>query len=296
MAHVPAAARGLGLDAELHAAIAAARAAAALIRAAAADLPHIVVREKKPNDFVSEVDIACEKAIAATLLAEFPTDVLRGEEGTQAKVSLAPGGTPAREWIVDPLDGTANFLRGYPAYAVSIALKRHGQIVLGVVLDVPRDELFCALRGAGAWSCRGAALQPLAVSGCTALASAIVAASCPPQATPRPALAVAVQAELLARCAAVRRSGSAALDLAWTAAGRTDAHCDFGLAPWDLAAGGLLVVEAGGRLTRWGGAMAAAHDENALEAAVEGGQSLGANPVLHAALSAILDCHMALSE
>ena len=222
----------------LEVAVRAARAAGTLIRAAAADLASLQIRQKQPNDFVTQVDVASERAIVDILLGAFADHAVRGEESQQ------PHGNPDADhvWIVDPLDGTTNFIHGYPVVAVSIALAVRGRIEHGVVLDVHSGDLFHASLGGGAW-CNTRRLQVGARRG---LQQALVATSCPYQPGPRFARSMQMLGEVMQRCAAIRRSGSAALDLAWLAAGHSDAFFDLGLNAWDVAAGSLLVTEAGG--------------------------------------------------
>jgi len=226
-------------------AVRAALAAGGVIRAAARDPGSLQIREKNPNDFVTQVDVASEQAIVQTVLAAYPQHALRSEE------SALPLGNPASDhvWIVDPLDGTTNFIHGYPHVGVSIALAVRGQIVLGVVLDVVSGELFHASRGHGAF-CGARRLQ---VSGCNALHSALLATSCPARAAPDGAKALALLCDVMGKVAAIRRSGSAALDLARIAAGQCDGGFDQGLNAWDVAAGSLLVSEAGGRVGNFRG-------------------------------------------
>ncbi|MEO8858125.1 MAG: inositol monophosphatase family protein [Burkholderiaceae bacterium] len=219
-------------------AIEAAREAAALIRTAAADPASLQVREKHANDFVTQVDVACERLIVGRLLRAFPDHAVRGEESPRAH------GNPAADhvWIVDPLDGTSNFIHGYPNYAVSIALSVRGRVEHGVVLDVPHDELFHASLGIGAFL--GA--RRLQVAGREGLARGLVATSCPYRPGPAFEAGMRMLADVMQHSSGIRRSGSAALDLAAVAAGRCDAAFDLGLNAWDVAAGGLLVTEAGG--------------------------------------------------
>ncbi|MEX2194509.1 MAG: inositol monophosphatase family protein [Thermoleophilaceae bacterium] len=195
------------------------------------------------TDPVSDADREAEALIARSLLDARPDDGLLAEEGASADAAGEPGA--GRRWIVDPLDGTVNFLYGHAAWAVSIALEDADGLAAGVVHDPARSETFSALRGGG---CRlnGA---PVRVSGCAALETALVATGFGYEAQRR-----AVQAEalvrILPRVRDIRRAGSAALDLAWVAAGRLDGYWERGLKPWDWAAGRLLVEEAGGA-TRW---------------------------------------------
>ncbi len=254
----------------LDVALSAAHNAAAIIRAAAADPGSLQIRAKQPNDFVTQVDLASEQAIVRTLLAAHPGHAVRSEESPHAH------GTPGAEhvWIVDPLDGTTNFIHGYPAYAVSIALALRGRVELGVVLDVCRGDVFHAWLGGGAF-CNG---QRLAVSARTALQEAVVASSCPPRAAPSFDIAMQMLGAVMQRVGAIRRSGSAALDLAWVAAGHCDAQFDIGLNAWDVAAGGLLVSEAGGQVS----------DFRGQADFLESRECLAGNPALCAALGAIL--------
>jgi fructose-1,6-bisphosphatase/inositol monophosphatase family enzyme len=152
-------------------ALRAAQAAAAVIRRAAADPASVQVRAKHPNDFVTQVDVAAERVVVDTLLAACPDHAVRGEE------SAEPHGNPAADhvWIVDPIDGTHNFIHGYPAYAVSLALAVRGTVALGVVWDAARDEVFHAVRGQGAWC----GTQRLAVGTRGALIDALVTTNSP---------------------------------------------------------------------------------------------------------------------
>ncbi len=217
-----------------------------IIRAAAGNPSSVPVREKRPNDFVTEVDLASEQAIVQTLLGAFPQHAVRTEE------SAKPHGHAASDhvWIVDPLDGTTNFIHGYPHVGVSIALAVRGRIEHAVVLDVMAGEWYHASRGQGAF--RGA--SRLHVSRRGELASALLATSCPARAAPDGARALEMLCDVMARVAAVRRSGSAALDLARVAAGQCDGGFDQGLRAWDVAAGSLLVQEAGGSVGSFAGA------------------------------------------
>jgi len=217
----------------------AALAAGAIIRDARST-GALEVREKKPNDFVTQVDLASEKVVLETLLAAYPQHAVRSEESAQPHGNA----TSDHVWIVDPLDGTTNFIRGYPQVAVSIALAIRGQIAHGVVLDVWSGELFHASRGRGAW-CGARRLQ---VSDCSTLESAVLATNCLAQVTHDPARSIALLSQVLARVTTIRRSGSAALDLARIAAGQCDGGFDQCLSAWDVAAGSLLITEAGGRV------------------------------------------------
>ncbi len=251
-------------------AVRAARRAGALVRAAAADPSSLKIRSKRPNDFVTQVDVASERAIVDTLLAAFPDHAVRGEESQQ------PHGNADADhvWIVDPLDGTNNFIHGYPAYSVSIALAVGGRIEQAVVLDVNHGDVFHASLGGGAFR----NTQRIAVSTRGTLPEALVGTSCPYQ--PGPGLARCMQmfAEVMGQVAGIRRSGSAALDLAFVAAGGCDGFFDLGLKAWDVAAGSLLVSEAGGRVGNFSGGADF----------LETQECMAGNPVLFAALGAVL--------
>ena len=251
-------------------AVAAARAAGALIRAAT-ELPgSLQVALKQPNDFVTQVDVASEQAIVRALLDAFPEHSVRAEESQHRH------GSPDADyvWIVDPLDGTNNFVHGYPVYSVSIALAVRGRIEHGVVLDVNRGELFHASLGQGAY-CNG---QRLVVGTRSALAQSLVASNGPYRPGPDFDRSMQMLTDVMQRTAALRRAGSAALDLAYVAAGRCDGFFDLGLKAWDVAAGALLVTEAGGRVGNFLG------EPDCLETR----ECVAANPNLFAALAAVL--------
>jgi myo-inositol-1(or 4)-monophosphatase len=184
---------------------------------------------------VSDADRLAEEAIAELIRRERPDDGLIGEEGAAA------GGSSGRRWVVDPLDGTTNYLYGFPVWAVSVALEDAGGALAGVVLDPARDELFAAARGEGA-TLNG---RLMAVREGTPLEHSLIATGFAYEA-PRRAEQARVLEHVLPRVRDVRRSGAAALDLAWVAAGRLDGYYERGLKPWDWAAGRLLIVEAGG--------------------------------------------------
>ena len=192
---------------------------------------------KGAGDFVSRADIAAERIIKEELMEARPTYGWLAEEGGEE-----PGKDPTRRWIVDPLDGTTNFLHGLPHWAVSIALEHKGRIVSAVVYDPSKDEMFFAEKGQGAWMNEGR----LRVSGRTRMIESIFATGLPFGG--RADLPETLQdlARLLPTCAGVRRWGAAALDLAYVAAGRYDGFWERRLNPWDIAAGLLIVQEAGG--------------------------------------------------
>jgi len=208
--------------------------------------------EKSANDFATGTDREVEAMIAAHIEREFPGDVLLGEEGGERQLGDAPA-TGVR-WIVDPLDGTFNFVHGFPYIATSIAIEAGGEIQVGVIANPLTGETFSAGRGFGAWRHLGdAAPERLRVAGDHALRTALVGSVLPSSASASfdrvlPAwLAVARQA------GSIRRTGAAALDLAQVAAGRMDGFFVLSLAAWDAAAGALLVREAGGTICDFDG-------------------------------------------
>ncbi|MDK3019993.1 inositol monophosphatase family protein [Pseudodonghicola flavimaris] len=201
------------------------------------EVENLQVSMKGAGDFVSKADLAAEAILKDELMGARPTYGWLAEEGGET-----PGEDPTRRWIVDPLDGTTNFLHGLPHWAISIALEHKGKIVAGVVYDAAKDEMFFAEKGAGAWMNE----SRLRVSGRNRMIEAIFATGLPFGG--RSDLPATLQdlARLLPVCAGVRRWGAAALDLAYVAAGRYDGFWERRLNPWDLAAGTLLVSEAGG--------------------------------------------------
>jgi myo-inositol-1(or 4)-monophosphatase len=205
------------------------------------EVENLQVSEKGPGDFVSHADIKAERVLRTELLKTRPEYGFLGEEGTELK------GDGRNRWIVDPLDGTTNFLHGVPHFAISIALEREGEIIAGVVYQPISDELFWAEKGNGAFIDTPAARsRRLRVSGRKDPARALVGTGLLHIGKSGHADYVPKLAAVMERTAGVRRWGAAALDLAFVAAGRFDAHFEFGLAPWDVAAGLLLVREAGG--------------------------------------------------
>lgn len=198
---------------------------------------------KAPHDVVTNVDRSTERLIVDRLHETFPADAISGEEYGESDVAADSDGS--RIWVVDPIDGTLNFAHGIPLYCVSIGLQVQGSTVVAAIYDPNRDELFSAVRGEGA-HCNG---EPLSVSPVEELATSVLVTGFPLHDT------VAFQwtldqFELLTRnTRGIRRLGSAALDLAYVAAGRMEAFWEYGLKPWDTAAGYLLVTEAGGEVT-----------------------------------------------
>ena len=229
----------------LNIAVKAARAAGAIINRAALDLEVIQVGSKGPNDFVSEVDRAAEQAIIETLLEAYPDHGILAEESGRAHGRQDSDFT----WIIDPLDGTTNFLHGLPVYAVSIALAHRGVVQQGVVYDPTRNDLFYASRGRGAF-CNDRRLR---VSKRTRLADALIGTGFPFRRGDNFKRYLKMFEAVMQNCAGVRRPGAAALDLCYVAAGWYDGFFETGLAPWDVAAGSLMITEAGGLIGNFTG-------------------------------------------
>ena len=220
----------------LNTAVKAARRAGSIINRASLDLGHIKVGIKQQNDFVTEVDRAAEASIIETLREVYPShSILAEESGNTA-------GDAEYQWIIDPLDGTTNFIHGLPQYAISIALAHKGTLAHAVVFDPNRNELFTASKGAGAFLND----KRIRVSKHTKLEEALIGTGFPYRMFDHVDAYLAIFKEMTRRCAGVRRPGAASLDLAWVAAGRLDGFWEFGLSPWDMAAGALLILEAGG--------------------------------------------------
>jgi myo-inositol-1(or 4)-monophosphatase len=219
---------------------AAAIAAAAFIRARALDRASIEWRSKSATDFVTDVDTGAERIIRAALQAAYPDALILGEE-------LSPDSSTSADvaFIVDPLDGTTNFLHGYPEFAVSIAAAVRGQVVAAVIIDVPAGDRFTATLGGGALR-NGA---PIAVSTIDDPSRALIGTGFPFKTVEPLALYLRHFAAVAQKTAGMRRAGSAALDLVSVACGHFDAFWELSLAPWDFAAGVLLVREAGGVVT-----------------------------------------------
>lgn len=203
------------------------------------------VVEKDRLDYASEVDADAEKVIVKELRRAWPDYGVLGEEGG------AQGGRSGRyTWVIDPLDGTSNYLRGFPHYCVSIALTDNGEPIDAVIFDPLRNELFTASRGSGAVLND----RRIRVSERKDLAGAVVTTGFPPRERKRAGAQLECVRALLDTAEDLRRTGSAALDLAYVACGRTDAYFEAGVKPWDVAAGVLLVREAGGRVCDFRGA------------------------------------------
>jgi myo-inositol-1(or 4)-monophosphatase len=220
-------------------AIKAARRAAQIINRASNDLDIIKIGTKSPNDFVTEVDRAAEAVIIETLRDAYPGYGILAEE---SGVAAGDDGASEYQWIIDPLDGTTNFIHGFPQYAISIGLARNGVVEQGVVFDPNRNELFVASKGAGAFLND----RRIRVSRRPKLQDALIGTGFPYRVFDHVDAYLAIFKELMQKCSGLRRPGAASLDLAYVAAGRLDGFWEFGLAPWDMAAGTLLISEAGG--------------------------------------------------
>jgi myo-inositol-1(or 4)-monophosphatase len=204
------------------------------------------VTNKGDIDLVTEADIAAERLIVERIRSHHPRHAILTEESGDV-VSLGDAGS-GYKWVIDPLDGTTNYAHGYPVFCVSVALEHEGRVVLGVVYDPTRDELFAAERGEGA-TLNGRSLR---VSETDELNGALLCTGFPYDVRDRGDFARHFR-NFIMRAQSVRRDGAAALDLAYVAAGRFDAFYEEGLRPWDVAAGVLLVEEAGGRVTHYDG-------------------------------------------
>ncbi|MDO5056193.1 MAG: inositol monophosphatase family protein [Lautropia sp.] len=262
----------------LNVAVRAARQAGRVINRASVDVETVQVTRKDRNDFVTDVDRASEAAIIETLLAAYPGHAVLAEESGFLPGKSAQASTPLKEvdhlWIIDPLDGTTNFIHGLPHYCVSIALMERGQITQGLIFDPTRNELFTATRG------RGAYLNDRRIR-CGKrfrLEDALIGTGFPFRAQRDQAAYLGVLQPLVDKSAIMRRTGSAALDLAYVASGRFDAFFEVGLKVWDVAAGSLLVTEAGGLIGDFNGE--ADHLDN--------GQLLAGNPKMFSALIPVL--------
>jgi len=220
----------------LNIAVKAARRAGSIINRAALE-GGFEVRAKNRNDYVTQVDRAAEQAIVDVLRRAYPDHAVLAEES-----GASAGARADYRWIIDPLDGTTNFIHGFPQYCVSIALEHKGVLSQAVVYDPAKNELFTASRG------RGAFLDDrrIRVSKCAQLRDALVGTGFPFKELGQIERYLRQLSTLMRESSGVRRAGAAALDLAYVAAGRLDAFWEMGLSPWDMAAGALLIQEAGG--------------------------------------------------
>lgn len=255
----------------LNIAVKAARRAGGIINRATRNLDVITVKEKAANDFVSEVDHEAEQAIIRTLLEAYPDHSILAEES-------GASGRSEYEWIIDPLDGTTNFLHGLPQFAVSIALRHRGVITQAVIYDPTRNDLYTATKG------RGAFLNEtrIRVSKRAHLKPSLIGTGFPYRQIDHLDTYLAMMRDMICNTAAIRRPGAASLDLAWVAAGRMDGFWELGLGPWDMAAGALLILEAGGMVG----------DLEGNNGYLESGHIVAGNPKVFAQMLALLAPHL----
>jgi myo-inositol-1(or 4)-monophosphatase len=256
----------------LNTAVKAARRAGSIITRASQDLGALTVRNKKHNDYVSEVDHAAEQAIIETLLEAYPNHAILGEE------SGASENTSEYLWIIDPLDGTTNFLHGFPQYCVSIALQHRGVLEQAVIYDPNRNDLYTATKG------RGAFLNDrrIRVGKRDKLQECLIGTGLPFRDFTHVDAYLGMFKDMMQKTSGLRRPGSAALDLAYVASGWYDGFWEIGLSKWDIAAGALLVQEAGGLVA----------DFEGNESWLETGNIVAGNPKIFGQLVQVLSPHL----
>jgi myo-inositol-1(or 4)-monophosphatase len=262
----------------LNIAIKAARRAGQIINRASMDVEHLKVASKQQSDFVTEVDKAAEAAIIDVLRDAYPQYGILAEESGE---TAGKGAGSQFQWIIDPLDGTTNFIHGFPQYAVSIALAERGQVTQAVVYDPNRNELFTASKGGGAFLND----RRIRVSKRLKLADTLIGTGFPYRVFDHVDAYVAIFKELTGKTAGLRRPGAASLDLAYVACGRLDGFFEFGLSPWDVAAGALLITEAGGLVSDLAG------EGNYLQT----GNVVAGSPKVFAPLLQLIDSHRTAS-
>ena len=201
------------------------------------------VSSKQASDYVTRIDRSAEEIIINMIRKNFPNHIIHAEE------SGKDAGTGEYRWIIDPLDGTTNYIHGYPQFSVSIGLEHKGEMILGAILDPLRDELFTATKGRGAFLNN----NPLCVSRVTTLEESLLSTGFPFRNKEMIGPYLDLFRSLFNRISDMRRAGSAALDLAYVAAGRCDGFFEIGLSPWDIAAGSILIKEAGGIISDFSG-------------------------------------------
>ena len=263
---------------EIEAAMEAARVGAAILLQHWEQLGKADAHIKARNDWVSRADRESEKAIASFLHDLFPDDAILGEEGGMSVDGL----TAARTWIIDPLDGTSNYLQHFPFWSISIGLKQGEEVIAGVIYEPLRDLFFTGVRGAGSFRNE----ERMHVSDHQGLEGAFLATGFPFRAQQFVKTYCAIFEDVITVAKGVRRAGSAALDLAYTAAGVFDGFFEMHLSPWDVAAGSLLVTEAGGRVSDFSGG----------GRWLERGNIVGAAPDVHADLLAVIRRHVDESQ
>jgi myo-inositol-1(or 4)-monophosphatase len=255
----------------LNIAVKAAIRAGKLIYRAGDNLDHLTVTKKSHADYVSEVDRAAERIIIEALREAYPSHAILAEEsGAQGESEYV--------WIIDPLDGTTNFLHGVPQYAVSIGLQHKGVLTQAVIYDPTKNDLFTATRGRGAYLND----KRLRVSKRKEMADSLIATGFPYSNFEHKDAYMAIFTDVMQKSAGLRRPGAASLDLAWTAAGRYDGFFETGLKPWDLAAGALLITEAGGMVS----------DMHGSDGYIKSGHICAGNPFIHPQLLEIMAPHL----
>lgn len=255
----------------LNIAVKAARRAGSIITRASEDIGSLTINNKGFNDFVSEVDLASEKEIIRVLKAAYPDHAFLGEESglTHQADNI---------WIIDPLDGTTNFLHGFPQYCISIALEQKGEITQAVIYDPNRNDLFTATKGQGAYLNQ----RRIRVSNKSKLKDSILGTGFPFRDFQHLPVYLKIFEEVVRGTSGIRRPGSAALDLAYVAAGWFDGFFEINLSKWDIAAGGLLVTEAGGMVS----------DFSEEEGWIESGNIVATTPKIYEPLIKIIQSHI----
>jgi len=252
----------------LNVAVKAARRAATIINRASLNLERLQIDRKQHNDFVTEVDKAAEEAIIETLNEAYPNHGFLAEESGELL------NNSDHIWIIDPLDGTTNFIHGFPQYAISIALSVNGVLQQAVIYDPNRDELFSASKGGGAYVDR----RRLRVADQIKLENALIGTGFPYRQDQDVDQYLKIFADMTRQCAGLRRPGAASLDLAYVAAGRYDGFFESELKPWDMAAGALIITEAGGLVGNYRG------EEGFLESV----EIMAGNPRIFAQMAQVL--------
>lgn len=255
----------------LNTAVKAARRAGAIINRASDNLDALKIRHKSLNDLVSEVDRAAEDAIIETLKQAYPDHAILAEESGAA-------GDSDHVWIIDPLDGTTNFLHGFPQYCVSIAMTHKGTLTHGVVYDPVRNDLYTTSRGAGAFLND----RRIRVGKREKLIDGLIGTGFPFRMFDHADAYIGMMRDFMHKTAGIRRPGAAALDLAAVAAGRFDGFWEIGLSPWDMAAGALLIIEAGGLVG----------DLQGNEGYMKSGMIVAASPKIFPQMLSVIEPHL----
>jgi len=252
----------------LHVAIEAAKEAGRYLKLSVGKVRSVETKKGEERNLVSEIDRTSEEKIIRMIRQHYPSHAILAEESGASTTSSD------YKWVIDPLDGTTNFLHGLPVFSVTIAIEYKGELIAGVVYDPNLDEIFTAERGAGAY-CNGRRLK---VSHASELISSLLVTGFPYDIAQNPDNAVGHFVNFLMEGQGIRRLGSAALDLSYVAAGRFDGFWEVNLHPWDMAAGVLLIHEAGGRVTDFSGAPSSIYRK----------QVLASNGIIHEAMLRVL--------